>query len=59
MVQSEFLGPAKVHPYFRRDQFPENRRQSPTIFGGKYYEKKQSVEPPGLQFDRRKGVHHV
>jgi hypothetical protein len=45
MVQGEFLVPAKVHPYFRRDQFPENRGRGPTIFGGKYYEKNQSVEP--------------
>jgi hypothetical protein len=59
MVQGEFLVPAKVHPYFRRDQFPENRGRGPTIFGGKYYEKNQSVEPPGFQFDRRKGVRHV
>jgi hypothetical protein len=42
MVQSEFLGPAKVHPYFAGINFPENRRQSPTIFGGKYYEKNRA-----------------
>jgi hypothetical protein len=31
--------PAKVHPYFRRICLLANRGQSPSICGGKYYEK--------------------
>jgi hypothetical protein len=39
MVQGEFLKPAKVKTYFRREMLPENRGQSPTILGGKSKEK--------------------
>jgi|GraSoiStandDraft_34_1057297.scaffolds.fasta_scaffold09014_4 hypothetical protein len=50
--------PAKVHPYFRRICLPANRGQSPSICGGKYYEKSpenrgQSASIFGGKYDEK------